>query len=451
MNQGPKEITGERPDPQGSGRAASAAASGTLQLLETLLPAERHFDIRLWDGSVLPASAGPARATLVLNEPDTLARMLQPPLDVSAGEAYLRGDFDIEGDISAILEALDDLTVRRSPAQWLALARQLSAQAGSPLGALAAARLKGRRHSRKRDRQAIAHHYDVSNEFYQLWLDELMVYSCAYFPTGTETLAQAQEAKLDLICRKLHLHEGDRLLDIGCGWGGLVIHAARNYGVTAQGVTLSEQQVTEARRRVQEAGLAGRVKVDLLDYRDLTGTCDKSTSVGMAEHVGSEKLPGYFALARERLRPGGLMLNHAISRGPCRQEGNEGLVSGEFVQRHVFPDGEILPLWQQLQAAESAGFEVRDVEDLREHYARTLSCWVDNLESRRDAAASEVGAERARLWRLYMSTAGYYFRRGYLAVHQSLLARPDENGRVPLPPARDSGRSVSRAAGTPAG
>jgi cyclopropane-fatty-acyl-phospholipid synthase len=360
--------------------------------------------------------------------------MLQPPLDMSAGEAYLRGDFDIEGDVGAIMDAIDDLTVRRSPAEWFRLARQLSAQAGSPLKALAAAaRITGRKHSRQRDQQAISHHYDVSNAFYKLWLDERLVYSCAYFETGTETLAEAQAAKLDLICRKLQLQRGDHLLDIGCGWGGLLIFAAENYGVTGVGVTLSSQQVAEARRRVAAAGLQEQIRIELLDYRDLADDFDKIVSVGMAEHVGAEKLPEYFQVAWTHLKPGGLMLNHAISRGPVKQRGNEGLVTGEFVQRYVFPDGEILPLWQQLQGAGAAGFEVRDVEDLREHYARTLGCWVDNLEANWADALDEVTESQARLWRLYMSISGYYFQRGYLAVHQSLLARPDLHGQVDLP------------------
>lgn len=409
-------------------------ATRTLQLLESLLPAERSFDIHLWNGDVMPATVLPVRATLVLNEPDVLARMLQPPLDMSAGEAYLRGDFDIKGDVGAIMDAIDDLTVRRSPAEWFKLARQLSAQAGSPLKALAAAaRITGRKHSRQRDRQAIEHHYDVSNDFYKLWLDERMVYSCAYFETGTETLDEAQAAKLDLICRKLQLQPGDRLLDIGCGWGGLLIYAAQNYGVTGVGVTLSSQQVDEARQRIAAADLHEQIEVKLLDYRDLTESFDKIVSVGMAEHVGAEKLPDYFQVAWTHLQPGGLMLNHAISRGPVKQHGNEGLVTGEFVQRYVFPDGEILPLWQQLQGAETAGFEVRDVEDLREHYARTLGCWVENLEANWNEALTEVTESQARLWRLYMSISGYYFGRGYLAVHQSLLARPDPQGQVALP------------------
>jgi cyclopropane-fatty-acyl-phospholipid synthase len=307
--------------------------------------------------------------------------------------------------------------------------------------------MTGRKHSRQRDQQAISHHYDVSNDFYRLWLDRQLVYSCAYFETGAETLDEAQTAKLDLICRKLQLQPGDHLLDIGCGWGGLLIHAARHYGVTGAGVTLSTAQVTEARQRIDAAGLQDRIRVELLDYRDLTDDFDKIVSVGMAEHVGAEKLPEYFRTALTRLKPGGLMLNHAISRGPCRQQGNEGLVTGGFVQRYVFPDGEILPLWQQLQGAEAAGFEVRDVEDLREHYARTLSCWVANLEARWDDAVDEVGTSRARLWRLYMSISGYYFSRGYLAVHQSLLARPDAQGHVELPVRRYWLDDSSRATG----
>lgn len=410
----------------------------TLQLLRRTLPQDRTFDVRLWDGTLLPAPQGSADATLVLREPDALGQMLELPLDLALGEAYLRGAFDIEGRLERVFEVIEDFTPRFTPLDLVALTRDAAAlrarvaRAPSPL----AARLRGRAHSRERDRQAISHHYDVSSKFYQLWLDARMVYSCAYFPDGHETLDEAQEAKLDLICRKLRLRNGEQLLDIGSGWGGLALHAAERYGARVLGVTLSERQLQEARARARAAGMEDRVRFELLDYRDVTGEFDKVASVGMSEHVGSGHLAAYFKLAYARLRPGGLMLNHAISRGPVTLSFAPGTVSGDFVRRYVFPDGEIVPLWRTLETAESAGFEVRDVEDLREHYATTLRHWLDRLERAWEAAVAEVSAARARLWRLYLAGSAHQFAHGHLAVHQALLAKPGERARVDLPPSR---------------
>jgi cyclopropane-fatty-acyl-phospholipid synthase len=325
-----------------------------------------------------------------------------------------------------------------SPLEWIRIAADAAkVQArGGGLVAGVAARLRGRVHSRERDRQAIAHHYDVSNDFYALFLDARMVYSCGYFPNGDETLDRAQEAKLDLICRKLRLQPGERFLDIGCGWGALAIHAAERFGVTSTGVTLSQKQLDLARQRARDAGLEERVRFELRDYRDVAGQFDKIASIGMAEHVGRETLPTYFRTAYEHLAPGGLMLNHAIHRGPIRSEVDGRVVSGEFMRRYVFPDGEILPLWQSLEAAESAGFEVRDVEDLREHYAQTLRAWVRNLEARWDDAVRVAGPERARLWRVYMAGSAHRFAAGHLAIHQALHAKPDVRGRAHVPRTR---------------
>jgi cyclopropane-fatty-acyl-phospholipid synthase len=263
-----------------------------------------------------------------------------------------------------------------------------------------------------------------------------MVYSCAYFPEGDEDLDTAQEKKLEHIARKLRLAPGERLLDIGAGWGGLVLFAAERYGVRAVGVTVAEQQVRYARDQVRRRGLEGRVEVRPEDYREVRGRFDKIASVGMAEHVGRANLPEYFRTAYANLEPGGLMLHHVITRGPVPGRFPGELASGEFLRRYVFPDGEILPLWTHLQAAEAAGFEVRDVEDWREHYAVTLRHWVRRLNARFAEAAAEVGEARARLWRLYMSVSAYQFAAGHLAVHQVLLAKPDGRGQVPLPRSR---------------
>jgi cyclopropane-fatty-acyl-phospholipid synthase len=282
----------------------------------------------------------------------------------------------------------------------------------------------------------VQHHYDLPSAFYRLWLDERMVYSCAYFPTGKETLDEAQAAKLEHICRKLRLRPGERLLDIGCGWGGLALYAAERYGVEVTGITLSEEQLQEARERARQAGLGGKVRIEPLDYREVGGQFDKVVSVGMAEHVGRANLGRYFQAAFERLRPGGLFLHHAIAQGPVRRKTPAWAASGEFMRQYIFPDGEILPLWVNLQEAETAGFEVRDVEDLREHYARTLRLWRERLEANCPRAAELVGPERVRLYRLYLAGSAHQFRFGHLAIHQSLLAKPGEDGQVELPPNR---------------
>lgn len=412
------------------------ARSVTLDLLGRLLPHRRRFDVRLWDGTVWPAAPGPARATLVLKQ-GALASALQPPVDLSVGEAFMRGQLDVEGDLLAVFETLEDALPRLKPGDWLALARDAAQLGLTRAGAgQLGARLRGAAHSRSRDKQAVQHHYDVSNAFYQLWLDARMVYSCAYFPQGNETLDGAQEAKLELICRKLRLKKGERLLDIGSGWGGLAIYAAQRHGATVLGVTLSQRQLEEARARAKAAGLEGQVRFELTDYRDVPGEYDKISSVGMAEHVGDAGQEAYFRAARARLKPGGLMLNHAISRGPVTLTAAPAAASGQFVQRYIFPDGSILPLWRSLQAAEDCGFEVRDVEDLREHYAKTLRLWLARLEDRWPTAVNEVGTERARLWRLYLAGSAHQFAYGHLSLHQSLLARPGENAEVGLPPSR---------------
>ena len=415
----------------------NSARPAALDLLRRLLPPARRFDVRLWDGTVWPASVERPAATVVLGE-GALAQMLQPPVDLSVGEAFMRGALDVEGDLLAVFEALEDTLPRLGPADWAALARdaaQLGLLRGATKGGLSA-KLRGAAHSRERDRQAVQHHYDVSNAFYQLWLDRCMVYSCAYFPRGDETLDGAQAAKLDLICRKLRLRPGERLLDVGSGWGGLAIYAAQHYGVQVLGVTLSERQLAEARARAQDAGLQAQVRFELLDYRDLTGEFDKVSSVGMAEHVGDLQQEAYFRSIWARLRPGGLLLNHAISGGPVTLEAAPAAASGQFIQRYIFPDGAILPLWRTLQAAESCGFEVRDVEDLREHYAQTLRLWLSRLEGQWDAAEAEVGLERARLWRLYLAGSAHQFAYGHLSLHQSVLAKPGAGGRVDLPASR---------------
>lgn len=398
-------------------------------LLGQTLPS-RAFAVRFWDDSILPPSTEP-RATLVLRP--GLPERLAPPLDLALGEAFIHGDLEIEGDPEAVLAALESPRLPQSPREWSGLLGAALKHAG--IRGLSA-HLRGAAHTPARDRQAVQHHYDLPSAFYRLWLDERMVYSCAYFPTGKETLDEAQAAKLEHICRKLRLRPGERLLDIGCGWGGLAIYAAERYGVEAIGITLSEEQFKEARKRVRQTGLGGKVRIETLDYREVGGQFDKVVSVGMAEHVGRANLGRYFQAAFERLRPGGLFLHHAIAQGPVTRKTPAWAASGEFMRQYIFPDGEILPLWVNLQEAETAGFEVRDVEDLREHYARTLRLWRERLEANCRRAAELVGSERVRLYRLYLAGSAHQFRFGHLAIHQSLLAKPGEGGRVELPPNR---------------
>ncbi len=422
------------------------AVRHTLEILEGLFgpPEGWGFAVRLWDGQVWPSPGASAPFTLVLTHPGALRQMFRLPLELSLGEAYIYGDFDIEGDIHSAVARLDDLRARvLSPRELLALFRRLWALprgTGPRYRGRGPARLRGRRHSLERDREAIRYHYDVGNEFYALWLDRNMTYSCAYFPTGTEDLDTAQERKYELICRKLRLRPGERLLDIGCGWGGLVIYAARRYGVRALGVTLSERQAAYAREWIAREGLEGQVEVALQDYRELKdASFDKVVSVGMFEHVGEAHLPEYFRQVYRLLKPGGLFLNHGISRHPGpRPRGWEAFVdryvvgSGSFIQRYIFPDGELVPVSAVNLMAEEAGFEVRDVENLREHYARTLRHWVARLEAHRDEAVRVADEVTYRTWRLYMAASAYGFETGRINVNQTLLAKPDR-GRVDLP------------------
>ncbi len=428
----PERLSERLPD-----RLAQAGLAFIRALLVGCRP--RDFTVRLWDGATWDPEPGqPSRFTLAIHRPGALRRMFWPPTELALGEAYVRGDFDIEGDFDGAFALADHLTsLRPRLTERLMLARLLMAlppPERAPAEAGGMPNLRGRPHDRERDRRAVTFHYDVSNAFYALWLDSRMVYSTGYFVAPDDDLETAQERKLDVICRKLRLRPGERLLDIGCGWGGLVIHAAARYGARATGITLSRPQADLACARIRDAGLSGRCRVEVRDYRDLEepGAFDKIASVGMFEHVGSSRLADYFGRAWRLLRPGGVFLNHGIAssvtvpprRGPS------------FVDRHVFPDGELVPVNATLAAAEACGFEVRDVESLREHYVLTLRHWLARLAANRDRARLAAGDAAYRVWQLYLAGSAYGFRIGRTSVFQTLLSKPD-GGRAGLPLTRD--------------
>lgn len=449
------ESAGESGELGVTSEVSSSALRHSRRVVATLFgaPTQRRFDVRYWDGSVESASPAERGFTLALTRPGALRRMLLPPSELSIVEAYLSGDVDVDGDLSAAVTIADAINGQlRSPVVLATVVRDLLAlpkddRAGDVRRIRADRKVTptGRPHEPERDRAAIQYHYDVGNDFYQLWLDDRMVYSCAYFASPDMTLDDAQEAKLDLVCRKLRLHPGERFLDVGCGWGALVMHAARHYDVQAVGITLSQQQLALARDRIATAGLSSRCHVELCDYRDVSrlGVFDKAASIGMVEHVGVNHLPEYFASVHGVLQTGGLFLNHGI----VSTEAAHPLSLGQrierrlwrrdaFIDQYVFPDGKLGPLDSVVGSAEGSGFETRDVESLREHYVLTLHEWVKRLESREADAIALVGQHAYRVWRLYMTAAAYGFAQGRLNVLQTLFSKP-RNGDAILPLTRD--------------
>lgn len=406
----------------------------TLQFLQELLRDyhPRNFEIELWDGTRWPAEAGQFRRfTWKINAPGILRAALGSDNQLALAEGYIYNDFDIEGDIESIFPLADYLS-NLGAMRKLRLTALLRKLPSSPEkhSHEHAASLHGREHSKKRDRQAIHYHYDVSNDFYRLWLDPNMVYSCAYFHRATDNLAAAQVQKLDHICRKLRLKSGERLLDVGCGWGGLILHAVKNYGVHALGITLSEQQFALASKRIKQENLTDRCEVKLIDYRELNEpeSFDKAASVGMVEHVGEHNLEEYFQCVYRQLKPEGVFLNHGIGV----PENTIHSTEPTFADVYVFPDGELVPIGTMTRAAEHASFEVRDVENLREHYALTLHHWVQRMSEHSKDALQFVDEVTYRIWRLHMAGSAYYFQRGRLDLYQTLLSKT-ANGRSNLP------------------
>lgn len=419
-----------------SPRRPTGAAEIIRPIILSLLGDPLPVCVRLWDGSFLE---GEIPETLVIHNRRALRTVLWAPGELGFGRAFVQGDLSVDGDlfrfIDVINQGIDDDAFELDLRRWFELAR-----AAVRLGAVGPRpripdeehrRPRSRLHSAFRDAAAVRHHYDVSNEFYRMLLGPTMVYSCAYWRSPDHTLEEAQEAKLALVGRKLGLEAGMRVLDVGCGWGSMAIHAA-SLGCDVVGITLSPPQAELARKRAAEAGVGDRVEIRVQDYRDLDdGPFDAISSIGMSEHVGLPNLPLYFATLERLLRPGGRLLNHAISK-----PGLGAVPPDSFVGRYVFPDGELVQVGRVATAMEEAGIEVRDVEGLREHYALTTRAWVANLRQRWDDIVAEVGIGRARIWLLYLTASTIQFDHWSIAIHQVLGVKPLPGGASGMPPTR---------------
>ncbi|MGB9186277.1 MAG: cyclopropane-fatty-acyl-phospholipid synthase family protein [Solirubrobacteraceae bacterium] len=390
--------------------------------LQSALP-ERPFGIAFWDGTAVPATEAGA-PTFTVHSPEALAHVLRAPGELGLGRAYVLGLIDTD-DIDKALRIVDTFEAPKlSPAQIARLAAAVVRACGltkPPKPPASELRLTGERHSIGRDRRAVSYHYDAGNEFFALFLDPSMTYSCAYFQGGAQSLEEAQAAKLELVCKKLGLREGERVLDVGCGWGSFAIHAAQNHGVEVLGVTLSERQVQLGRQRAQEAGVADRVTLRLADYRELADEqFDAISSIGMVEHVGEERIDVYMQTLHGLLKPGGRLLNHGIAKLMDFDTKDEGA----FSERFVFPDGVPLPLSRIELALERTGLVTRHVEGLPDDYAETLRYWIASYEERYDEAVRLAGSERARVWRLYLRAARQGFLTGWASIYQVLADKP---------------------------
>jgi cyclopropane-fatty-acyl-phospholipid synthase len=395
-------------------------------MLRRELPAalpQRPFALRFWDGTALPATE-PGAPTFTFRSPRAFAHVLRAPGELGLGRAYVTGLLDVD-DLEAALRLVDNWTPPSlAPARWARLGLAIARASGltaPPRPPAAELRLRGKRHTIARDRRAVRHHYDVGNEFFQLFLDDSMTYSCAVFSRGAKTLEEAQETKLELVCTKLGLGRGDSVLDVGCGWGSFAIHAARHHAAHVVGVTLSEPQAQLARERARDAGVQELVDFRVADYREIGGErFDAIASIGMVEHVGAEQIDVYARRLFELLRPGGRLLNHGIAKLQHDDADNEG----PFSERFVFPDGVPLPLSRVQLALERAGFVSDHVERFQEDYAETLRHWLRRFEKRLDDARRLAGEERVRIWRLYLRAARLGFETGWSAVYQVRAHRP---------------------------
>jgi len=401
------------------------------QAFELIVPAERGVGFRAYDGS----TAGPANAvvTLDVRTPRAVEYLASSPNQLGLARAYVTGDLEIIGSAYDAMSRLYPMPMDHlTTSDKLKLARMFAGKAlKRPTPPPQERTLKGDRHSKRRDAEAIHHHYDVSNLFYSWVLGPSMAYTCAVFPDADASLEVAQATKFDLVCRKLGLEPGMRLLDIGCGWGGMVRHAVKYYGVTAIGATLSEQQAIFAQQRIAEEGLGDRAEVRFSDYRDVKETdFDAISSIGLTEHIGRDNYPAYFAFAYGKLKTGGRMLNHTITRS---DDGERAIYKNSFINRYVFPDGELSGPGHIMSAFNNAGFEIRHEENLREHYALTLKHWCENLENHWDEAVAEAGLGTARVWRLYMAASRMGFDINNIQLHQMLAVKNDARGRSGMP------------------
>ncbi len=403
------------------------------EVFERAIGRDAPLEFTAYDGSTAGDRNAPVRVDV--KSPLALSHLASAPGELGLARAYISGSLDIIGNMYQALASMSASTLVTIPTKIRAeVALRLGAsRLWWPVGRPAAEhRLHGRRHSKARDQAAIAHHYDVSNRFYEWVLGPSMAYTCAVYPTADATLEHAQWTKHDLVARKLGLDEGMRLLDVGCGWGGMVMHAARHYGVRALGVTLSRRQAEWGQKKIAEAGLSELAEIRHLDYRDVAESgFDAVSSIGLTEHIGRAALPGYVRSLHDKLRPGGRLLNHCITRPDNHQKARVG----GFFDRYVFPDGELLGPGHIISAIHDNGLEVRHEENLREHYARTLTGWCDNLDEHWSEAVEEVGEDRARVWRLYMAGSRLGFERNNIQLHQVLAVRLNgvESG-MPLRP-----------------